>query len=301
MRAPGGRADIHRMLDLAVRAEQKGFDSVWVGDSVLARPRFEALTTLAAIAMRTERVQLGTAVYLTPLRHPVPLAHTVGNLDLLSGGRLIFGIGIGPATPPVRAEYAACGIDFKQRGLLQEEGLRVMKGLWRGEPFSFQGNIFQINRATLHPLPARDGGPPVLLAGASERPLRRAARFADGWLPISHDPQEFSRDWERLQNYCVEAGRDPSELLRILYVTLNVNRNADQAGSETEAFLAGYYGASHEQISRTQAIASGEPEHCAEFLRGFARAGVNQFIVRFAASGQEPQMDRLLAEVIPLL
>ena len=73
-----------------------GYDSVWVGDSILARPRFEALTLLAAIAMRTERVELGTAVYLSPLRHPLPLAHTIGNLDLLSGGRFLFGIGIGP-------------------------------------------------------------------------------------------------------------------------------------------------------------------------------------------------------------
>ena len=88
MRAPDGRADVARMIELAVRAEEKGFDSVWIGDSILARPRFEALTTLAAIAARTRRVELGTAVYLSALRHPIPLAHTVGNLDLLSGGRL---------------------------------------------------------------------------------------------------------------------------------------------------------------------------------------------------------------------
>src|SRR4051812_16938804 len=109
MRAPDGRADIHRMIELAVRAEHKGFDSVWVGDSILARPRFEALTTLAAIAMRTERVELGTAVYLSPLRHPLPLAHTVANLDLLCDGRFLFGIGVGPGAAAVRAEYAACG------------------------------------------------------------------------------------------------------------------------------------------------------------------------------------------------
>src|SRR5262249_25612777 len=154
-----GRADIHRMLALAVRAEQAGFDSVWIGDSILARPRFEALTTLAAIAMRTARVQLGTAVYLTPLRHPVPLAQTVGNLDLLCGGRLSFGIGLGPPTAAVRAEYAACGVDFRQRGVIQEEGLQIMKGLWTGQPFSSQGKHFRIDSSTLHPLPARAGGP----------------------------------------------------------------------------------------------------------------------------------------------
>ena len=122
MRAPDGRADIRRMLDLAVKSEQMGYDSLWIGDSLLARPRFEALTTLAAISSLTKKIEMGTAVYITPLRHPVPLAHTVGNLDLLSGGRFIFGIGLGPESPPVKAEYAASGADFHKRGKLQEIG-----------------------------------------------------------------------------------------------------------------------------------------------------------------------------------
>lgn len=301
MHAPGGRADIHRMLDLAVKAEKQGFDSVWVGDSILARPRFEALTTLAAIAARTERVELGTAVYLSPLRHPVPLAHTAGNLDLLSGGRFLFGIGIGSGNKAVRAEFTACGADYRYSGQLQEEGLQIMKGLWTGQPFTFHGKHFQVENATLHPLPGRPGGPPVLLAAASERPLRRAARLADGWLPISHDPPEFSTNWKRLQDYSAEAGRDPAKLMRILYVTLNVNRDASRAEQETEAFLEAYYSPNHKQISRTQAICSGEPEHCADFLRAFAEAGATHFIVRFASSDQEPQMDRFVAEVIPSL
>ena len=301
MRAPGGRANVHRMVELAATAERGGFDSVWVGDSIVARPRFEALTTLAAIAMCTERVKLGTAVYLTPLRHPVLLAQTAANVDLLSRGRFRFGIGTGPDTPPVRAEYAACGVEFCQRGMLQEESLRIMKGLWTGERFAFAGKLFHIDQTTLHPLPARTGGPPVLVAGASELPLRRVAKFADGWLPISHDAQEFSRNWEQLQKFCVEAGRDPASLLRILYVTLNVNRDASQAAQETDEFLRAYYSGSHEHISRTQGIVAGEPERCAEFLHSFVRAGVSEFIVRFAASDQEAQMDRLLSEVIPLL
>ena len=189
MRAPGGRADISRMLELAVEAERKGFDSVWIGDSILARPRFEALTTLAAIAACTERVQLGTAVYLSPLRHPVTLAHTAGTLDLLSGGRFLFGIGLGPPVPSVEAEYAACGVDFKRRGQLQEEGLQIMKGLWTGQPFSFQGKLFSLENITLHPLPAREGGPPVMLAAAAERPLRRIARLGDGWASDQPDSQ----------------------------------------------------------------------------------------------------------------
>ena len=301
MRAPGGRADISRMLELAVEAERKGFDSVWIGDSILARPRFEALTTLAAIAARTERVQLGTAVYLSPLRHPVTLAHTAGTLDLLSGGRFLFGIGLGPPVPSVEAEYAACGVDFKRRGQLQEEGLQIMKGLWTGQPFSFQGKLFSLENITLHPLPAREGGPPVLLAAAAEKPLRRIARLGDGWLPISPTPKQVSVEWEQLRGYCAEAGRDPASLQRIHYVTLNVNRDVRQAQQEGEVFLQAYYGAGHERISRTQAIQFGEPERCAEFLHGFTTAGVGHFVVRFASSGQKAQMERLLSEVLPLL
>jgi probable F420-dependent oxidoreductase len=301
MRAPDGRADIRRMIELAVRAEQKGFDSVWVGDSILARPRFEALTTLAAIAMRTERVRLGTAVYLTPLRHPLPLAHAVANLDLISGGRFLFGIGIGPGAGTVRAEYANCGTDYRYSGVRQEEGLRIMKGLWSGQPFSFEGKQFQIQNARLLPLPARPGGPPVLLAGAAERPLRRIANYGDGWLPISHDPQEFSANWKQLQDYAAQAGRNAAALMRILYVTINMDRDVARAERESEAFLLDYYGPIHEQIKRTQAIFAGEPQRCAEFLRAFADVGVTEFIVRFSSSDQEPQMDRFLSAVLPLM
>ena len=302
MRAPDGRADVGRMIELAVRAEEKGFDSVWIGDSILARPRFEALTTLAAIAARTRRVELGTAVYLSALRHPVSLAHTVGNLDLLSGGRLLFGIGLGPPNAAVRAEYAACGVEFRRRGVIQEEGLRIMKGLWTGQPFTFRSRLFQIENATLYPLPGRPGGPPVLLAGAAERPLRRLVRFADGWLPISPNAEDYAKDWDRIGGYCAEVGRDPGQLLRILYVTLNVNRDRAKAASETAAFLEAYYGAEHAgTIARTQGIQASEPERCAEFLRTFAQAGARHFVVRFAATDQEAQMDRLLAEVAPLL
>jgi probable F420-dependent oxidoreductase len=302
MRAADGHADVSRMIALAVRAERQGFDSVWIGDSILARPRFEALTTLAAVAARTERVQIGTAVYLSALRHPVPLAHTVGNLDLLSGGRLLFGIGLGPPNSAVRAEYAACGVEHRRRGALQEEGLQIMKGLWTGQPFTFHGKLLQVENARLHPLPGRAGGPPVLLAGAAERPLRRAARFADGWLPISPNVEEFSRDWERLRGYCDDFGRDPNSLLRMLYVTLNVNRDRAQAQSEMDGFLNAYYGAEHAAaVARTQGHEAGEPERCADFLRRFARAGARHFVVRFAAEDQETQMDRLLGEVAPLL
>ena len=301
MRAPDGRADIQRMIDLAVLSERMGFDSIWVGDSVVARPRFEALTTLAAIATRTSRAELGTAVYLTPLRHPVSLAHTVGNLDLLSGGRLLLGIGLGPQSPAVMAEYATCGAEFRKRGLLLEEGLQIMKGLWTGKSFSFHGRLFELGDVTLHPLPGRPGGPPVLMAGAVDAALHRLAKFADGWLPVSPNPDSYRDDWKKIQEACSKIGRDPAALLRVLYVTLNVSRNEAEAAREMEEFLFAYYGPIHQKIATWQGLCAGSPERCAEFLRGFIDAGVPHFVVRFAATAQEPQMERFLAEVVPVL
>jgi alkanesulfonate monooxygenase SsuD/methylene tetrahydromethanopterin reductase-like flavin-dependent oxidoreductase (luciferase family) len=302
MRAPDGRADIHRMVDLGVLSERIGFDSIWVGDSVLARPRFEALTTLAAIATRTSRAQLGTAVYITPLRHPVPLAQAVANVDLLSDGRLLFGIGIGPGSPAVEAEYVACGIDFHKRGLLLEEGLQIMKGLWTGQPYSFKGRLFELNNARMHPLPSRDGGPLVLMAAAADRALTRLARFADGWLPISPDPASFSADWKKITAACKEVKRDHNKLLRVLYTTLNVNADEATAAREMDEFLVSYYGAQQKLvIEQYQGHCAGGPERCAAFLKGFVEAGATHFVVRFAAASQEPQMERFLKDVVPLL
>ena len=301
MRALDGHADIHRMIDLAVKAEQLGYDSLWIGDSLLARPRFEALTTLAAISSLTSKIEMGTAVYITPLRHPVPLAHTVGNLDLLSGGRFIFGIGLGPESPPVMAEYADSGADFHKRGKLQEEAIQIMKALWTGQKTTFQGANYQIENVTLHPLPGRTGGPPILMAAAADAALKRLARFADGWLPIAPTPDEYAKDWTKIAGYCAEYGRDPQTLQCVHYLTLNVNPNEAESAREMEEFLLAYYGPLHHHIKKTQAICSGTPARVAEFIRGFIQAGAPHFVVRLATANQEPQMERFLSSVVPLL
>src|SRR5262249_57798398 len=107
-----GRPEAAPLLSLAERAERLGYDSIWVGDSLLARPRHEPLTLLAGVAGRTHRVQLGTAVLLPALRNPVILAHQVATLDQVSEGRLILGVGFAAAVPNIRAEFAAAGVPF---------------------------------------------------------------------------------------------------------------------------------------------------------------------------------------------
>src|SRR5256712_3030861 len=111
-----GRPETAPMLAMAERAEAAGFDSVWVGDSLTARPRHEPLTLLAAVAARTRRVRLGTGVLLPALRNPVVLAHVVGTLDRIAEGRIILGVGIAADAPAIRKEFAAAGVPWDRRG-----------------------------------------------------------------------------------------------------------------------------------------------------------------------------------------
>ena len=134
-----GRPDATSLLALAERAAGHGLDAIWVGDSLLARPRHDPLTLLAAVAARVPKVGIGTAVLLPALRNPVVLAHQVATLDQIAEGRLILGIGIARDVPSIRAEFAAAGVPFEKRVGRMMEGLRLAKALWTGRPIDWEG------------------------------------------------------------------------------------------------------------------------------------------------------------------
>jgi probable F420-dependent oxidoreductase len=293
--------NFRQILDLAEQAEALGFDSVWVGDSVLARPRFEALTTLAAIAARTQRVQLGTAVLLPMLRHPVLLANEVANLDHIAQGRLILGLGIGGNNPTVAQEFAACGVPIARRVGLFEEGITLMRRLWTEPEVTFQGRYFQIQSVRLGLRPLRQSGVPIWLAGSGDNALRRVLKLGDGWLPISSSPQAFTTDWERLQVLGKEMGRDARDLHRCLYTTLNVNADVVQAERELRAFIESYYSIPYEVQARRNGLCAGSVEQCIAWLKAFIAAGAQTIVVRFGSPDQKGQLERFATEVVPAL
>src|SRR5215510_5431845 len=137
-----GRPQTAPLLAMAERAEAAGFDSVWIGDSLVARPRHEPLTLLAAVAARTRRVRLGTAVLLPALRNPVVLAHVVGTLDRVAEGRVILGVGIAADTPAIRKEFEAVGVPFERRVGRFLETLEICRALWSRDHVSFSGKHF---------------------------------------------------------------------------------------------------------------------------------------------------------------
>jgi probable F420-dependent oxidoreductase len=291
--------NFREIVDLAEHAEALGFDSVWVGDSVLARPRFEALTTLAAVAARTQRVRLGTAVLLPMLRHPVLLANEVASLDHVANGRLILGVGIGGNAPAVAREFAACGVLISRRVGLFEESLALLHRLWTEPEVTFQGRYFQLQSVRLGLRPLQKSGVPLWVAGRVDNALRRILRLGDGWLPISSSPEAFKADWDRLQTLGQEMGRDARELHRCLYTTLNVNADVTQSERELRAFVESYYGISYEVLARTNGLCAGSVEHCITWLKAFIAAGAQTIVVRFGSPDQSGQLARFAKEVLP--
>jgi probable F420-dependent oxidoreductase len=284
-----GRPEAASLLDLAAKAEGLGYDSVWVGDSLLARPRHEPLTLLAAVAARTARLTLGTSVLLPALRNPVLLAHQVATLDQVSAGRLVLGVGIGPDTPSVRAEFAAAGVPFDKRGGRMLEGLRLCRALWSGEAVDWDGR-WQVAGGVLGPTPHRPGGPPIWMGGSGPASRPRAGRYFDGWFPISPDAAEWARQLADVRTFARDAGRDPDDLVGAIYLTLAVDDDAGRAEQRLDTYLEKYYGQPAERLRRVQACFAGPAEGAADWLAGYAAAGVDHFVLRFAGD-HERQLD----------
>jgi len=274
-----GRPETAPLLELAARAEGLGFDSVWVGDSLLARPRHDPLTLLAGVAARTRKVALGTAVFLPALRNPVVLAHQLATLDQISEGRLVLGAGIASDVPNIRAEFAAAGVPFEGRVGRMMEGLRLCRALWTGKPVDWQGR-WPVQGGMLGPTPHRAGGPPIWMAGSVRPALERAARHFDGWFANEADLARWTGQWAEVQQILREAGRDVSGFVAAIYMTLAIDENANRAGQRIDAFLENYYGQPAAAMRRRQACYAGSREGAVEFLRGFVRAGANHIIMR---------------------
>lgn len=299
------QADI---VGLAARAEHHGFDGVWVGDSVTAKPRFDPLATLSAVAVATESVTLGTAVYLPNLRHPVNVAHQTATLDQLSGGRLALGVGVGGG-PAVREEHDQLGIPFDRRGAVLDETLEVITYLWSGDPVDYDGEFFQLENASIGFRPARN--PPLYAAskefdpskGFPRRIRERIATYADGWLPsapfspgVSYSPEMYAAGFERVREFVAEAGRDPDSVDPAYYQDVVVADSEEAALERAREFILTYYAGvddlTDEQLRQRGVF--GPPARIREHFERYADAGVRSFVVRFTAENQREQLTRFV-------
>lgn len=301
-----------QLLALAELADNSEyFDSVWVGDSLFAKPRLDALTLLAAIAARTKRIQFGPACFASfTLRQPLVLAYEWASLDIIGQGRSIMVACTGGAGNGDWAQEArALGIPNQQRLKRLVEGIELMKRVWTDDHVNFSGTFHTFEDVTMLPKPTAKPHPPIWIASnphtvgggpeVVERSLRRIARVADGWMTHSVPPEEFARRWERIRGYAVEYGRDPDALQSALYHNINVNEDRDAALAESKKFLDLYYTANftRDRIEAWEAL--GSVEQCVENLQGYADVGVHHILLRATSWDQQGQLDRVLKEVLP--
>ena len=276
-----GRPEARPLLDLAERAEKSGFDSVWAGDSLMARPRHEPLSLLAAVAGRLSKVEIGTAVLLPALRNPVLLAHQVATIDQISQGRLILGVGIASDVPNIRAEFVAAGVPWEKRVGRMLEGFQLCKALWSGQPVDWQGR-WTVEKGTLGPVPFRPGGPPIWAAGAAPASLERTAKHFDGWLPNGSDPAKWGAEWAQIKTAATAAGRDPAKLTGGMYLTVVVDDDAASANQRLDTYLTQYYGQPAAAMRARQTCFAGPAGKLAELLGAYAKAGTGHVVLRFA-------------------
>ncbi|MFJ6686856.1 LLM class flavin-dependent oxidoreductase [Streptomyces werraensis] len=290
-----GGDDLAQLIEHARHAEGVGFDSLWVGDSPLTRPRADPLLLLSAVAVAAPRLMLGTAVLLPALRHPILLAHQLATLDRLADGRLIVGLGAGFPTPGTQTQFDAIGVPFRTRVNRLEESIEAMRRLWSGTNVSFTGRHFDFRDVTLAPAPTRPEGPPIWLAGGGDPALRRVARLGDGWLPYSPAVTDYARDRAVIHRLA------PRPITPALYATLCLADDAQHARQLLRTSIERYYNAPLEKVEQIQAMFAGPPADAAAWLNSYIAAGARHLVVRLAANDHHTALDKFAAQVQPLL
>lgn len=288
------------IVELASRAETLGYDSLWAGDSVLAKPRLDPLTVLAGAATATESVGLGTAVYLPTLRHPATVAHQTATVDLLSNGRFEFGVGVGTGSK-VQKEYAQLDRSYERRGRALDETLDIVTALWEGTSIDYDGEVYQLSDVELGFRPSRS--PPIHVAssdfdptkGFPSRISRRIREHADGWLPLSMSPGRYEQGLERAKRHVEGAGGDPSRLEPMYYQDIVVADSEREALEEAHDFLEDYGAVPRHATGGTsypfeERGAFGTPETIESHLEAYKDAGVETFVTRFPSYDQATQL-----------
>src|SRR5262249_43066809 len=256
-------------------------DSVWVGDSIFAKPRLDALVLLSALAARTRRVRLGAACFAsTPLRDSLMLAYQWASLDLLSGGRTVFVACQGQPDPGSGAfdqEFKAFGIEPSSRMRRVEEAIEIMRLTSSQEHVDYDGQYNKFRDVTILPRPIQQPIPIWVVSNPDlkkrrnvESGFRRVARLGDGWMTTFKSPGEVHRSIQMIRDYARDAGRNLGDQFEVcIYYNINVNENRDRALDESKRFLDSYYGVNYHREFLESWVAIGSPAECIRKIREY--------------------------------
>lgn len=284
-------------------AEEMGFDHVWIGDSVtvLDKARGDCLTTMAALAVKTTRIKVGTVPLLPALRNPVLLAHALATLDVISQGRIILGASVAPSAPYIQRQFEACGVPYHEKAGRLTESIEIMRRLWTEKTVTYRGRYFQLQEVGILPQPVQKPAIPIWIAAdRSEKAFRRVARLGDGWFTTAPTLGKFVAGRQKIIGYAKEYGRALEALPSGLYAAFNLNRDGAKAREEGWAWMEKFFRQPRSKMGHHFGL-FGTPDECAQMLRRFVEAGLSSIVARFASRDLEGQMRLCLEELKPRL
>jgi F420-dependent oxidoreductase-like protein len=290
--------DYSTLKKVALECDRSGFDSVWIYDHLQFTygPTLECWTTLSALAEATRNIRVGPLVTCNAFRYPSILAKMAATVDMISNGRLNFGIGAGWH----EAETAAYGIPFPTGGIrveMLDEALSIMEGLWTKDKFTLKGKHYSVNDAICLPKPLQKPYPPILIGGGGDKMLRVIAKHANAWNSGFTDPEGYKKELARLKAACKEAGRNCSEIENTFQSRVIIAENDKVALKRAEKWC-------EERKAKPddpdwKFAVKGSPQTCTRILKDYVDAGVTHFTLLFADAASLKPLQLFAEKVIP--
>lgn len=288
----------YNIAELAQQIEGLEFDILGCGEHVsFYGDTANGFVSLSVAAGVTKNIRLMSAITLVPLYPAALLAKMGAALDVASGGRYTMGVGVGGEFPN---EFEACGVPVNQRGARTDDALEVLTRVWSETDVTYKGRYTTLENFSLKPMPTQKPRPPIYVSGRSEAAMRRAAKYADGWLPYMYTPEHLSESIEKIKAYGEEAGRDMSDFTFGMYIFSAVHENKDTGIKYAADRLSVQYNQDFSKRVHRYALA-GDPQTCEMRLKDYVDAGATTIFVSSACPQEyiDQNLELLAKEVIP--
>ena len=303
-----GVTTIPELVETGHIADESGaYDSLWIGDSLLAKPRPESIALLGSLAAVTRRVRLAVGCMASlPVRDPILLAGQWATLDQLTGGRMLLAVctGIVKAQDASEREGALYGVTDRSRTGRLEENMEILRRLWAEDTVTFRGQYRSFEEVCVLPKPVQSP-PPIHIASnphpasRAERALRRVARLADGWMTTRKAPEYLTVNWPRVRQYLAEEGRDPAAFPVVAYHNANINPDREAAYDESFRFLRQYYGPVYSEEDTRHWTAAGTVEQVIDDINRLFADGATEVTLRITSWDWRRQLRLLTEEISP--
>jgi probable F420-dependent oxidoreductase len=304
IRGDRGAAGVEEFWQTAQDAEAAGFDHLWVGDSprisLLDRAHADCLAIMAALAAKTKKIKIGAVPLIAALRNPVLLAHSLATLDVISSGRILFGVGVAPQYKHAEREFEACGVPFSERAGRLDESIRIMRRLWTEETFFFAGKYHHFQEIGIQPKPVQQSIPIWIAAGDNENALKRVARLGDGWFTVAPTTAIYAARRKKIDAFARESGRELKNFPSALFTTFHLVEEARGAEEEGWSLAESYFRQPRAQLQHLSPFFC-TPADCVRRLQAYVDAGLTAVVARFVAPDVAGQTRLLLNEVKPRL